>query len=180
MPSEAPHLMFNGPQMMNILFKMINTYRFAMEHMIFLIKAIFVVLMKTLYAFIQQHSDSCLFWALDMCLFYFKYILDFSAEGYQEFTFYSFSPLKISMLELFSWLVVFAACLGCWSVKSAENSAITCVVRPTKRKKKHPLLLLVFCTKATDWMCLPGSSADLHSSLSSLSGLPSGTKSLEN
>lgn len=54
MPSEAPHLMFNGLQMTNILFKMINTYRFAMEQMIFLIKAIFVVLMKTLYAFIQQ------------------------------------------------------------------------------------------------------------------------------
>lgn len=37
------------------------------------------------------------------------------------------------MLELFSLLVLFAACLGCWSVKSAENSAITRAARPTKK-----------------------------------------------
>lgn len=44
---------------------MINNYRFVMGQIIlfFLIKAIFVVLMKTLYAFIQLHSDSCLFWS---------------------------------------------------------------------------------------------------------------------
>lgn len=97
----------------------------------------------------------------------------FSAEGFQEFTFLLFFPIKTKYVR-----TLFLAC-GVCSVSRLLKCKVCwklcyhmCRKANKEKENIHLWVLLLFCTKAMDLMCLPGSSADLHSSLSSLSGLP--------
>lgn len=84
------------------LFQLHHDWMFTMceirEHtFFFFLIPMFVVLKKTLYALIQQHSDPCLLLSsryVSVLLLNLQHILDFSGEGYPEFAFYSLSPLK--------------------------------------------------------------------------------------
>lgn len=135
MPSQVLHIMMKTP---NAPFHWTHNWIFSILQIKGQINAMFVVLMKTLYALIQQHSDPCLYWALDMCLFYFKLL------AYSRFLWRRISririllsfPLKISIWEIFSLLVVFALCflaLKCEALD--ENRGITC----GQNEPIHPL-----------------------------------------